>query len=340
MVTNFGEKANFLWSVADLIRDTFKRGRYQDVILPFTVLRRIDSVLEPTKDQVLKTYNKYKDEFDTLPDGLLRKASGYVFYNTSPYTFERLLADPANLAKTWVTAQEPTGPVQKAHPAIHAALQPAVDCFKDAGKDEQESFRGALKDYVRLYGFLSQILTFVDPDLEKLYLFARLLWRVLPYEREPLPLEILGEVDLETYALKQTHNGQIELERGPGELEPQGPKGEHLPSAKEMMALSEIVHLLNEHFGTKIPPKEGERFIALLQQRLAEDQALAASVRVNPRDKARLTFDHVVNDRIQDMVDVSFKFYKLLNDDPAFAEFFQDMMFTRYLRMSQAQPGV
>ena len=98
MVENFNEKANFIWSVADLIRDTFKRGRYQDVILPFTVLRRIDQVLEPTKDQVLATYDQYRDKFDTLPDQLLRRASGYAFYNTSPYTFERLLADPANLS--------------------------------------------------------------------------------------------------------------------------------------------------------------------------------------------------------------------------------------------------
>jgi len=97
-LNNFTEKANFIWSVADLIRDTFKRGRYQDVILPFTVLRRIDQVLEPTKDEVLKTHNQYKDKFEIPPDGLLRKASGYAFYNTSPYTFERLLADPANLA--------------------------------------------------------------------------------------------------------------------------------------------------------------------------------------------------------------------------------------------------
>jgi type I restriction enzyme M protein len=97
-LNNFTEKANFIWSVADLIRDTFKRGRYQDVILPFTVLRRIDCVLEPTKDKVLKTYNKYKNRLATLPDGLLRRASGYAFYNTSPYTFERMLADPANLA--------------------------------------------------------------------------------------------------------------------------------------------------------------------------------------------------------------------------------------------------
>jgi len=98
MANNFTEKANFIWSVADLIRDTFKRGRYQDVILPFTVLRRIDQVLEPAKDAVLQTYHQYEGRFETPPDGLLRKASGYAFYNTSPYTFERLLADPAGLA--------------------------------------------------------------------------------------------------------------------------------------------------------------------------------------------------------------------------------------------------
>ncbi len=98
MLSTFSGKANFIWSIADLIRDTFKRGRYQDVILPFTVLRRIDQVLEPTKDAVLETHAKYKDRFDTPPDALLRRASGYAFYNTSPYTFGRLLADPANLA--------------------------------------------------------------------------------------------------------------------------------------------------------------------------------------------------------------------------------------------------
>jgi hypothetical protein len=105
------------------------------------------------------------------------------------------------------------------------------------------------------------------------------------------------------------------------------------------VALSEIVQLLNERFGAHIPAREGERSVALLQQRLLEDEGLAASVRVNPREKARLTFDHVVNDCIQDLVDVSFRFYKLLNDDPAFAAVFQDLMFNRYVRMSQAQSG-
>jgi type I restriction enzyme M protein len=98
MANNFTDKANFIWSVADLIRDDFKRGKYQDVILPLTVLRRIDCVLEPAKDKVLSEYNKYKDKLKDT-DKVLRKASGYAFYNTSKYTFDRLLGDPDNVAK-------------------------------------------------------------------------------------------------------------------------------------------------------------------------------------------------------------------------------------------------
>src|SRR5258706_279593 len=96
-MNNFGEKVNFIWSVADLIRDTFKRSKYQDVILPLTVLRRIDCVLEPTKEQVLEVNARLKDRLDNLAPQL-RKASGYTFYNTSLYDFERLLNDHKNLA--------------------------------------------------------------------------------------------------------------------------------------------------------------------------------------------------------------------------------------------------
>lgn len=95
-MNNFGEKVSFIWSVADLIRDTFKRGKYQDVILPFTVLRRLDCVLAETKESVLETYHKLKDKIDNLTPQLCKK-SGFAFYNISPYDFSKLLDDPKNL---------------------------------------------------------------------------------------------------------------------------------------------------------------------------------------------------------------------------------------------------
>ena len=94
---NHGQIASFLWGVADLIRDTFKRGKYQDVILPLTVLRRLDCVLAPTKTKVLETQAKYKGKLEDLGPQL-RRASRFAFYNTSRYDFDKLLADAPHLA--------------------------------------------------------------------------------------------------------------------------------------------------------------------------------------------------------------------------------------------------
>jgi len=94
---NHSEIVSFLWGVADLIRDTFKRGKYQDVILPLTVLRRLDCVLAPTKAKVMETQARFKGKLNEL-GGLLSKASGFAFYNTSRYDFDKLLADAPHLA--------------------------------------------------------------------------------------------------------------------------------------------------------------------------------------------------------------------------------------------------
>ena len=94
---NFSDKVNFIWGIADLIRDSFKRSKYQDVILPFTVLRRIDCVLAPTRPQVLETLGKFGGQLER-PEGLLRSQSGYAFYNTSQYAFDSLLGDAPQLA--------------------------------------------------------------------------------------------------------------------------------------------------------------------------------------------------------------------------------------------------
>lgn len=95
---NHSEIVNFLWGVADLIRDTFKRGKYQDVILPLTVLRRLDCVLADTKERVLKRQAELKGRGLEDMDAQLRRASGFAFYNTSRYDFDKLLADAPHLA--------------------------------------------------------------------------------------------------------------------------------------------------------------------------------------------------------------------------------------------------
>src|SRR5437899_8381894 len=95
---NHGEIVSFLWGVADLIRDTFRRGNYQDVILPLTVLRRLDCVLAGTKGKVLAKQAELRGKKLENLDPQLRKIAGFAFYNTSRYDFEKLLADAPHLA--------------------------------------------------------------------------------------------------------------------------------------------------------------------------------------------------------------------------------------------------
>jgi type I restriction enzyme M protein len=95
---NHSEIVSFLWGVADLIRDTFKRGKYQDVILPLTVLRRLDCVLAGTKEKVLAKQAELQGKKLENLDPQLRRIAGFAFYNTSRYDFEKLLADAPHLA--------------------------------------------------------------------------------------------------------------------------------------------------------------------------------------------------------------------------------------------------
>ena len=83
--------SNFIWGIADdVLRDVFVRGKYRDVILPMTVIRRLDAVLEPTKEEVLRTKKMMDEAGVTNPDSALRQASGESFYNTSPFRLRDL----------------------------------------------------------------------------------------------------------------------------------------------------------------------------------------------------------------------------------------------------------
>ena len=265
-MNNFSEKVNFIWSVADLIRDTFKRSKYQDVILPLTVLRRIDCVLQPTKEHVLEVNARLKDKIDNLAPQLC-KASGFSFYNTSLYDFERLLSDAPHLA---------------------ANLKAYINGFSDNMREVLEKF-----------DFNNTISKLEEAGL--LFLVMEKFKNIDLHPDVVLNLE-MGYIFEEIYTL------------GHDELEP----------------LSQILRDLNEHFGTDFT-EEDKLCLVEIEQRLAYNTALEASVRVNPPENARHTFDHVVNDLLQDMIDGHFKFYKHVNDDPDFAKTLLDLLFERYL---------
>ena len=95
-----------VFSIANTLRGTYQPDKYRDVILPMIILRRLECALEPTKDAVCSAYEANHD----TPDAILRRKSGFAFYNTSRYTLSKLLADAASLStnlKTYIDAFSP-----------------------------------------------------------------------------------------------------------------------------------------------------------------------------------------------------------------------------------------
>ena len=95
---NFKEKSDKIWEVANLLRGDYKRSDYGKVILPLTVLRRLDCVLKPTKQKVLDYLPKVEKLKESAKDIALNKIAGFNFHNRSQFDFDKLIADPNNIA--------------------------------------------------------------------------------------------------------------------------------------------------------------------------------------------------------------------------------------------------
>jgi type I restriction enzyme M protein len=139
--------ANFIWSICNLLRGPYKRNEYRKVILPLTVLKRFDSVLQATKPKVLKEAKKLEGKSDNVKTGILTRTTGLPFYNASALNFAKLLDDPANVGASVVSYINGFSPnvrdifekfkfgEQVAYMAEKDLLYAVVKAFNDDGLD-------------------------------------------------------------------------------------------------------------------------------------------------------------------------------------------------------------
>jgi type I restriction enzyme R subunit len=181
----------------------------------------------------------------------------------------------------------------------------------------KDNFRHYLQNYVRQYAFLSQVMPFQDADLERLYLFARLLARSLPSERSQPLLNVREHIDLESYRIQQTSSGPIALEKDEGKLAPLSEHPDRAGEGEEQSPLSQIIAELNERFGTEFD--EGDNvFFTELKIRMANHQSIQHSAQVNTRDHVRLLFESLFPGILQTMIESNFDLYKRINDEADF----------------------
>jgi len=214
---------------------------------------------------------------------------------------------------------------------LHAVLDAVVAIFMNREQEERENFRKHLVDYVRLYSFLSQLLTFSDIELEKFYQFARHLRRKLPLTKERLPVEITENINLDSYRVQQTSTGAIAIEVE-GELKPISDLGTGKDKDEES-PLSEIIQYINKNYGTDFTTEDKVRFFTEdMERRLIKSEGLAKALDpiINPSpENRRLAFDNIFKDILEDMFEANADIYKKIVDDEPFGVLFRAVMFKK-----------
>lgn len=208
---------------------------------------------------------------------------------------------------------------------INSFLDTIVSRINDQLLEERQELKSKMSDYRRKYSFISQIISFEDTSLEKLYIFLRFLIKKLPIEKNPLPTEVLESIDMESYKVVKKKEGKIELENEQGELYPLGGGGGSI-SNDEKSALSKIINDVNERFGTNF--SDSDRVILNnLSTKLMENKDLEGSIRTNSKEASRIKFNQVFQDELITMLNSHFDLYKKLDGSIELKEYVNQKMF-------------
>jgi type I restriction enzyme R subunit len=203
------------------------------------------------------------------------------------------------------------------HQGMNAALDPAVSRFtaRQTNNDsEAEEWRGKLQAFRNLYGFLSQVIPYQDSDLERLYVFLRHLAAKLPRRKTGDLYQFDDDVRLEYYRLQKISEGSISLREGAAQrLDGPTEVGSGLARA-ESMALSQLIDVVNERFGTDFNQADQLFFDQIVEAAMA-DEGLRQAAAVNPGDKFELVFKHLLESLFVERMDQNEEiFVRFMND--------------------------
>ena len=213
---------------------------------------------------------------------------------------------------------------------LHAMLDSSSTIFRnDLTKEHQEDFRAKVKTYVRLYIFLSQIVPFENPYLERLYIFLNHLQNKLGDEASiDLAQGILDNIDMDSYRLQLETTSNIAMEQGE-DLKPMPTDMRGGTSEPEKDRLSNILQTFNDRYGTQFEDVDKVRQMAeSVAKDVAQNQRLIDSIIYSSDDQAaRITSDEVVGKELLKHITTNFDLYKLYSDNKEFKQDFSAMMF-------------
>ncbi len=224
------------------------------------------------------------------------------------------------------------------HKAMNAALDPAVSRFSVLQRDKEEDaelLRGKAQAFRNLYGFLSQIIPYRDPDLERLHVFLRHLSAKLPRRGRGPAYRFDDDVQLEYYRLQKIAEGSIALRDGEAPaLDGLSEVGSGLVREQDV-PLSQLIDIVNERFGTDFNQAD-QLFFDQIVEEAVEDESLLYAAKVNPESRFALVFENLLRRLFIERMDQNEEIFVRYMNDERFRETLGEWMASeayRRLRM-------
>jgi type I restriction enzyme R subunit len=303
-------------TLSRLNRTAWRQGKTETVVLDF--VNEAPEIQEAFQKYYQKTVLEEETDPNKLYDLQTRMELLEVYTEEDINAFAEIFFDE-------------TQPGERLQPILDAV----VDRWRQRKEDDRETFRSLLQAYIRLYGYVSQLISFQDVDLEKLYVFARSLNRKLPRrEGGGLPLEVLDAVDLDSFRIRQTYKDRIILEKRDAAVygiptQSGGPVKE-----PEVDFLSHIVETLNETYGLGLTERDKVHFKQIIEGVEQDEEALAVLRGNNSMSNKRRAVDQVVDRHIVEQVNVSVELFKKLME-PSINALVKDRLFKRLLALAR-----
>ncbi len=260
-------------------------------------LSRLNRCLPPLKEDTMvldfrnraedvqKAFQRYYKETKLQGDVDVQRL--YSFINEIEQFKVYNDAEEENVVRSLFNKQTAAGVPSLIKQIVEDRVAPMTD-------EDKDRFRKLVNRYIRSYGFMAQLMQFIDPDLEKHYVFYKVLYKALPYTKETLPMEILDKVDLNKFRLQMSFEGNLPLEDADTTLQSSRIGDINSPRPDETKPLQELLNIVNEPWQGFLD--ENDKIIRGIVDELQVDADLINAFRANnsPESLSRLIIDKIM----------------------------------------------
>lgn len=275
------------------------KGKDTTVVLDF--VNDPESIQEDFQEYYGKNYILEENLTDpnAVYDSLNEVEKFNLFYDSEVETFAQIFFSPDE-------------DFEKLQPILRNIANRYEDTLT---KEGQDNFKSAAKSYIKLYRFLSQIISFTDVDLEKKYVFLTALLKKLPYSKSTLPVDVINDVKLDSYKIQHKYTTSLKLESADGEKEglKQGGSGAH--QEDELDYLTKIIKVLNDTYGLELSEEDKVEFKRMKNNIYSNEELMAFFNKGNSKDNIKDKFNEEIDGELLNFIDKKLEFYNKMTED-------------------------